>query len=716
MKLKSGLSQEDFTSALMQAVTMALDSKVGGTDGKSNASPSGGMMSNAYSSSIVNSNDSDENLEKFLEDTYEEDDESTEGWNLFADGGFSSGSVGEGGGFSSGDGEGDVFSGSRDNAFSSTVDSSGGGDVFSGSGEGVNPFETGGFGADSSSSSGTTVNRETRNPFETGGFSSGSGESGGFSSGGGESGNPFETGRFASEGSVNPFETGGFASGGSKNPFETGGFGTEPVRPASVPQNTGSINHERPLSSVHDTGNISQDIPNKPVSSETPVGVSDQPIVRSPINAVGGSSAPRQAQRKSIGVPDNSRRPSVEDSYDVDEILNSTQPLYDGSAPVHRLPSTREAIRENVDFFKKTAEEKFRSCDQGIQEVVKKFTVDHSYLDIVPGVAEMVRQRLRVYANKGVNDGAKKAFHKEKSDRHLKDNSLFTNNIANVAGNDVKYTRHVEIPQWSLDLHECLTDGDKANNFDQVRIKITEELVNYFGGFRRMQRIYVVSYQLIINDVCYVPRLSKQVLARLPFDCADYITNGNLAPFFDWSYIFKMNNLHLLSFDDMDFVTTYVADDIGMGRDFKPVLLFKHCKNLSTLCIGSDVIRYPLPEDEIENQQVQEAVEHMEYKAHQNTYFYDKCEKYYNATFNSTKAVRQWGVGNLVNYAQNRGDKGVLRYTGGLAVRTAVATGLAIPEAVTRVTGGLIGGIKSTLKSARQATSNQDITNNGGNM
>ena len=371
---------------------------------------------------------------------------------------------------------------------------------------------------------------------------------------------------------------------------------------------------------------------------------------------------------------------------------------------------------KNVDFFKKTAEEKFRSCDQGIQEVVKKFTVDHSYLDIVPGVAEMVRQRLGVYANKGVNDGAKKAFHKEKSDRHLKDNSLFTNNIANVAGNDVKYTRHVEIPQWSLDLHECLTDGDKANNFDQVRIKITEELVNYFGGFRRMQRIYVVSYQLIINDVCYVPRLSKQVLARLPFDCADYITNGNLAPFFDWSYIFKMNNLHLLSFDDMDFVTTYVADDIGMGRDFKPVLLFKHCKNLSTLCIGSDVIRYPLPEDEIENQQVQEAVEHMEYKAHQNTYFYDKCEKYYNATFNSTKAVRQWGVGNLVNYAQNRGDKGVLRYTGGLAVRTAVATGLAIPEAVTRVTGGLIGGIKSTLKSARQATSNQDITNNGGNM
>lgn len=359
----------------------------------------------------------------------------------------------------------------------------------------------------------------------------------------------------------------------------------------------------------------------------------------------------------------------------------------------------REEIPESGEFFDLSEEEKFNTVEQAVQANMQAFQRQMELEELAKDVSSALSEKLSMYSNKGVQEGKRKAYNSPKSDRHTKDRALFTNDTLDMGGKVVKYTRHTEVPAWNMDLLECITTDDKAMNFEQIRRKITEEFINYFGGLNRIQTIYVQSYQLIINGVCYVPKLSKQVLLRLPFDCADYLLNGCVAPFFNWGYIYKMPHLNTLGFDDLDFVMSYVADDSGRGRDFKPMLMFKYIPNLSTLIIGQDVITYPF-----ETEESAEAVENIEQEVRRTNYFTSACDRYYNKTCEVTKSLRQWGVSNLTNYAKNRGNKGFFMYAGGVITRAAGSVLFATPEAVTRIGGGIVKGIAKAFRETTEAS------------
>lgn len=370
-------------------------------------------------------------------------------------------------------------------------------------------------------------------------------------------------------------------------------------------------------------------------------------------------------------------------------------------AKIINFNTAREQLG-NRDFFNRTPEEKFESVDKAVQQIVNDTVPDDVFLKECE--TEVLKQ-LKPYMSKNVQKARKDAYNSKSTDKHWKSNTMYKQDVLEVGGKDVKINRVKETPRWTLDLQDCVTNDDKARNFDQVRTKITEEIVNYFGGFNRIQKIYVNSLQLVINDVIYTPLLSDTILARLPFDSADYVKNGYLAPLFDWGYLTKMSSLSVLSVDDFDFAMQNIGSDLGKGRDFKPMSLFNTCKNLTYLELGGEVITYPL---NTEDEKTAEAIKHVEEEAHRYGRFDAMYTQCYEKVGNTLGGVRGWTVNNLKDYANNRGNKGIFKYTGGLLARAGVSAVAGTVELGVKGVGYLLRGIGRTLKDATTPVTLED--------
>lgn len=301
------------------------------------------------------------------------------------------------------------------------------------------------------------------------------------------------------------------------------------------------------------------------------------------------------------------------------------------------------------------------------------------------------------YATKEFAEAKERAYKDAKSNRQSEDKIAFKRDTCMVNGKPVEFTRVMQIPNWEMDLKECLSNDDRAQNFDQIRIKITQCIYDYYGGFTRFNTVVVSGYQLIINGSCYMPKLSGAVIEKFPFDTVDYIKNGCIAPFFDWGYLEKMTNLTTLCFDDMDFVMSYVASDLGLGRDFNPLDLFNVCKSLKVLDIAGDVVTYPF---ENASEQVKQSAENIKSEAQYTSRFDRAYGVYTDKVCGVAGGVRKWTVNNLVNYANNRNNKGIFRYTGGILARTALSAVAGTGELALRATGGIVKGVTNLVKRA----------------
>lgn len=371
------------------------------------------------------------------------------------------------------------------------------------------------------------------------------------------------------------------------------------------------------------------------------------------------------------------------------------------NAEIINFNTAREQL-ENRDFFKKSPEQKFESVDQAVQQIVNDTVPDDVFLK---ECETEVLKHLKPYMSKNVQKARKYAYNSKSTDRHWKSNTMYKQDVLEVGGKDVKINRVKETPRWTLDLQDCVTNDDKARNFDQVRTKLTEEIVNYFGGFNRIQKIYVNSLQLVINDVIYTPLLSDTILARLPFDSADYVKNGYLAPLFDWGYLTKMSSLSVLSIDDFDFAMQNIGSDLGKGRDFKPMSLFNTCKNLTYLELGGEVVTYPL---NTESEEVAQSIQHIEEEARSYGKFDEMYTKCYDRVGSTLGGFRGWTVNNLKDYANNRGNKGIFKYTGGLLARAGVSAVAGTVELGVKGVGYLLRGIGRTLKDATTPVTLED--------
>lgn len=268
-------------------------------------------------------------------------------------------------------------------------------------------------------------------------------------------------------------------------------------------------------------------------------------------------------------------------------------------------------------------------------------------------------------------------------------------------GNSVEFKRVKMEPDWNYILSEC-TSADKGKNLDKLTSLISMDLKNQLGGWNRVRTLFVYDCQLIINGVCYMPVVKGVDMTDFPLDTADYIRNGAIAPLFDWSNIKKMTGLNEIGFDDASFYITYVGDGTGLGRRIGVSSLFKMLPNLNILHYGSETIdRESLSKPE----KCKKAIETMSISKRK----LDLLDGFHLDIYSGTGGLRGYTWNNLKNYANNKGNKGLLHFTGGVLGRGLLAgAGLAI-DLGAHVAGSVFKGVASLFSDATTPVTDEDI-------
>lgn len=380
----------------------------------------------------------------------------------------------------------------------------------------------------------------------------------------------------------------------------------------------------------------------------------------------------------------------------IEDSFPSTNPTsVNESVEVEKPIHTRDDLSE---FDAKTdySDETFQSIDEAVSRMAGDMEEEVKKDNFMKGMSSELLKMLSAYESDIVRAKKQLVYNSKKTDKQSECKYAYKKDTTVVAGEVLNYTRLKEIPKWAGDLEECLGSDDKELNLRQLKTKVTAELIEYFGGSMNIKSIVVQDYQLIVNKVLYMPVLSDSLMSRLPFDSADYIKNGCLEPFFDWKMLTRMQKLYSLSFDSIDVVMQDVAYDLGYGRDFNPLKLFKICSSLSVLDVGGEVIRYPF-EDTVESRKSAKRV-----LSDSNAYTkFDKMYDMYTTNVsNNLGTFRRWNCSNLVNYAKHRGKKGLFRYSMGVIGRTAGVVASGTLEVGARGIGGIFKGIGSVLKNA----------------
>lgn len=397
------------------------------------------------------------------------------------------------------------------------------------------------------------------------------------------------------------------------------------------------------------------------------------------------------------------------DDSDEDLFSAGTELLTNTNSSLHTIEQEKpvETRDDLADYTPKTnySDETFKSIEEAVSRVAGNMEEEAKHDKFMQDMGEELRRVLSCYESDIVKAKKQVAYADNKTNKQTECKYAYKKDTMVVAGESFTYTRLKEIPKWSEELQDCLDTDDKELNLRQLKTKITTELLDYYGGGMNIKTIAVQDYQLVINKVLYMPVLNDAVLARLPFDSADYIKNGCLAPFFDWKMLTRMQKLYSLSFDNIDIVMQDVAYDLGYGRDFNPLKLFKICSSLSVLDIGGEVVRYPF-EDSVE---CKESAKRVVSDAEAYTKYDKMYDSYTTNVCNNLGNFRRWNCSNLVNYAKNRGGKGLFRYSLGVVGRTAGVVASGTLELGARGIGGVFKGIGHVLKNAVTEINDSDM-------
>lgn len=299
-----------------------------------------------------------------------------------------------------------------------------------------------------------------------------------------------------------------------------------------------------------------------------------------------------------------------------------------------------------------------------------------------------------MYSTKAFYDSekAKKNIENErkstKQPKQCTDEVIFKKNTAMFNGNPFEYKVLQREVDWGIAFTNSFTMDDKLTNLDKLNKKIVEDIKLCFGDLSRITEIAVISGMLIINGVQYYPMCNnKDFLNGLPFDCADYFKSGAIAEFFDFGYLYYMPYLTMLKIDSVDFATKNFARDIGLPAKFKITSVFKKFKNLRYFELGDTLFEAPGVDT---NAEVEESIDR-----HSRV-----SEIYNNFIIGNASSFRGWTFNNLKTYACNRGDKGFLRYSGGVLARGGMSLAAGVGELGLRGVGAVVKGGAHLLKKA----------------
>ena len=445
----------------------------------------------------------------------------------------------------------------------------------------------------------------------------------------------------------------------------------------------------------------------------------------------------KNTYEKNLEQPDGVE---IEDSDEVsyDDIRNQYNELLykwesvgntpEGDALIEKL-NQLEAQYPDINFMERTEPDGFGYKQVVIEQETAKKEADRLYYETSqekqPATPQQVKDSFEMPINiadliieQGINaiknppPLMQKA--KEKSANDPKKLAKFTaseklfyaENTTESNGEPLKYKVVGQKVDWGRLIAE--EGGTPEYNLAKFRAFVTQTVRDYFGGFDRIKTIVVRGENLIINNVCYSPMIDNQYLQNskmFPLDVLDYIKDGRVAPLFNWKYLRSMRNLTLLDIDDTNFYITDIASDIGVGRRAGLTTIFKYIPSLEIFILGGEKVSLEDLESNTESAKV------VKKKISMFKHFKNFEDGYKFSVLSGTNSLQAYTVNNFKNYANNRGDKGWLKFTGGVLVRGALAgVGLGI-NGIAHLAKGVFNTVKEVYKAGTTPVDMNDVMN-----
>ena len=290
------------------------------------------------------------------------------------------------------------------------------------------------------------------------------------------------------------------------------------------------------------------------------------------------------------------------------------------------------------------------------------------------------------------------------TDTDWKDDDLISRKcVYKSQGKVVNYTQKAEkLP--ANELANCLQDSP-ARNISSLKKFITNQICDRFGGWHRIRKLVIRDYQIILNDVCYIPVVDVKIDKRkFPIDTLDYINTGALVPLFNWKVLRGMSSLTYIDIDDKDVLATYIAADLGYGRSIGVTSLFHKIPSLDTLVLGGEVLtRDKAYKPESLKSKGKLAI------AKRNLDIRDSCNFHILKGLNG---LQDYTFNNLKSYATNRGNKPLWRFTAGTVSRSCLFFTAGMANVTAHFTKGIINTVREVwkeTKSMNDPTTHYDV-------
>lgn len=370
----------------------------------------------------------------------------------------------------------------------------------------------------------------------------------------------------------------------------------------------------------------------------------------------------------------------------------------------------------------------FREVDESVQNTVKNTEAEvRSEYDKKQNMKSVTNRVNKAYKDSDVQKARREAMQNpNKCSKQAEDKTVYIPDFFVSNGEEVKFKTSAVQVDWNG--YFC---GDVAKDMDTLSSLVSRFVSKNYGGFKNIRRIVVRDERIIINNKnCIIPKLDDSCASNTPNDSADYIKNGAIASFFDWYYISKMTNLGVLDFDSEDLVLDKVMPDLGWGgvsgTDAYKGLFCSNDNLRKVIISGESVSRQELADmikEEQKNGTVssKSIVGKLNKKARWKKIYRDTVDTdnggFWNKLFagkapniiGTADAWREWQWSTVKNFANNRGNKGVLKFGFGTVGRVALALAVTPITLAPRLVKGVGTIIKDVFKSATTAISDEEI-------
>ncbi len=120
---------------------------------------------------------------------------------------------------------------------------------------------------------------------------------------------------------------------------------------------------------------------------------------------------------------------------------------------------------------------------------------------------------------------------------------------------------------------------------------LLDDISRAFGGLDRVSSISVSNSGLmVINDVMYKPTFDEQVVASMPVDIQDAVSEGYVAELFNFKDLVRFRNLSILGVDNARLAESRMRRELGIHSRRPWSVLFTRLRSLQEFHIAGTVI------------------------------------------------------------------------------------------------------------------------------